>query len=146
MPDRADGKYVSQSDAMTLWWPAAREVLLEVARDEATITEQQLAERIQTATGVTTREPTSAWIGRVLDRVSSDAESRGEPSLSSRCIRQTAERPRRSSSRSPAKAAPRPPAKAAPQPQLREVTCPSCWMLVPIAPQCRNCDEPLGEA
>ena len=146
MPDRADGKYVSQADAMALWWPAAREVLLEVGREGATVTEQQLAERIQAATGVTTRQPAPEWIGRVLERVDSDTESRGEPQLTSVCVRPSTERPRRSAPRSTAtRAAPRSPTRAAPQPQLREVTCPNCWMLVPIAPRCRNCDEPLGD-
>lgn len=145
MPDRADGKYVSQADAIALWWPAAREVLLEAARAGATTTEQQLAERIQSATGVATRQPTEEWIGRVLERVDSDTESRGEPRLTSVCVRQSAEPARRSAPRSSTRAAPRSPARAAPQPQLREVTCPSCWMLVPVAPRCRNCDEPLGD-
>ena len=147
MPDRADGKYVSQADAMALWWPAAREVLLEVGREGATITEQQLAERIQAATGVTTRQPAAEWIGRVLERVAGDSESRGEADLTSVCIRQrAAAAPRKAPKRAAARtAAPRTPARAAPQPALREVTCPSCWMLVPVAPRCRNCDEPLGD-
>ncbi|HET8868632.1 MAG TPA: hypothetical protein VFM87_09910 [Agrococcus sp.] len=147
MPDRADGKYVSQADAMALWWPAAREVLLEVGREGATVTEQQLAEQIQSATGVTTRQPAQEWIGRVLERVASDSASRSEADLTSVCVRPrpaAAERkaPRRTAARA---AAPRTPARPAPQPALREVTCPSCWMLVPAAPRCRNCDEPLPQ-
>ena len=147
MPDRADGKYVSQADAMAMWWPAAREALLEVGREGATITEQQLAVRIQAATGVTTRQPTDEWIGRVLERVAGDSESRGEADLTSACIQQrAAATPRTAPKRAAARtAAPRTPARPAPQPALREVTCPSCWMLVPVAPRCRNCDEPLPQ-
>ncbi|GEK79165.1 hypothetical protein [Agrococcus baldri] len=145
MPDRADGTYVSQSDALALWWPAARDALLEVGREGATITEQQLAERIQAATGVTTRPPVGEWIGRVLERVTGDAESRGEATPAARCVRPTVERARRSAPRSSTRSAPRSPAPAAPRPQLREVTCSSCFMLVPAAAECRECGAPLEE-
>jgi hypothetical protein len=149
MPDRANGKYVSNADALALWWPAAREVLLEVSREPGrTITDQQLADRIQTATGVSTQQPAPEWIGRVLERVASDSESRDEPSLASLCIRQSTEPPRRAAARparSSTRATPRASAPATPKPQMREVTCPSCWMVVPLAPRCRSCGEPLGD-
>ena len=67
MPELANGQYVSQADAARQWWPVAREVLLETARDYgAWITHDDLSERIQAATGITTRQPAEGWIGRVL--------------------------------------------------------------------------------
>lgn len=149
MPDRADGKYVSQSDALALWWPAAREVLLETARGAGRITEQELAARVQAVTGVSTRQPSSEWIGRVLERVAIDTQSRGEPPLVSLCVRQQAAPDRRRASTSAAKSTARASqasTRTAPRPAIREVTCQECWMLVPAAPRCRNCDAPLNLA
>ncbi|WP_306231922.1 hypothetical protein [Agrococcus beijingensis] len=146
MPDRANGKYVSNVDALAVWWPAARETLLEVSRDPgARISEQQLAERIQAATGVSTRQPASEWIGRVLDRVASDAESRGEQSLTSLCTRPSAEPARRTATRSTTRATPRASApKAPPAAVMRETTCPHCFMVVPTADTCRECGGALA--
>lgn len=145
MPDRANGEYVSNADALVLWSPAAREVLLETSREGGRITEQQLAARVQDATGVRTRQPASEWIGRVLERVASDADSRGEPQLTSLCVRQQqTEAPKRRAASSGSKPASRAPARPAPQPALREVTCQACWMLVPVASHCRSCGEPLA--
>ncbi|QCR19135.1 hypothetical protein [Agrococcus sp. SGAir0287] len=88
MPDLANGRYVSQSDAVRAWWPAAREVLVEVAGEYgAWITEEQLAGRIQSATGISTRQDADEWMGTVLGKVAADAESRGEPRLASLCVR-----------------------------------------------------------
>lgn len=193
MPDRADGSYVTQADALRVWWPAAREVLLEVARDYgAWITHEQLGGRIQAATGISTRQPVPEWIGRVLDRVSSDAESRGEPHLTSLCVGADlaigadyawaptggGERAREQAAaedryacyryfgatlpadgggpqltprahapakraRSSAPRAPRSSARETPAPAIREVLCPECFMLVPAAARCRDCDAPL---
>ncbi|SFS11251.1 hypothetical protein SAMN04487783_1543 [Agrococcus baldri] len=91
MPELANGQYVSQADAVRQWWPAAREVLVETARDYgAWITHDGLSERIQASTGITTRHPAEEWIDRVLGRVGADAQQRGEPQLTSLCV--TAER------------------------------------------------------
>lgn len=91
MPELANGKYVSQADAIRQWWPAAREVLVQMARDYGGwITEDDLASRVQQITGVTTSQPAPDWIGRVLASVATDAEQRGEPRLASLCV--TAER------------------------------------------------------
>ena len=67
MPELANGKYVSQADAVRQWWPAAREVLVETAREYgAWITYEDLSARIQASTGITTKQPVDEWIGRVL--------------------------------------------------------------------------------
>ncbi|GAA2172997.1 hypothetical protein GCM10009846_13170 [Agrococcus versicolor] len=88
MPDLASGKYVSQSDALRQWAPAAREVLVAVAHEYgAWITEEDLAERVQAATGVTTRQPAQEWVGNLLARVAAEAAMRGEPRLASLCVR-----------------------------------------------------------
>lgn len=87
MPDLPNGQYVSQSDADRQWWPAARNVLTEVAGQYgAWITEEDLAERIQAVTGITTRQELQSWIGRVLSKVAADAAERGEPQLTSLCV------------------------------------------------------------
>ena len=91
MPELANGKYVSQADAIRQWWPAARDVLVETARDYgAWITEDDLGALVQQRTGVATNQPAPEWIGRVLCSVAADAEQRGEPRLTSLCV--TAER------------------------------------------------------
>lgn len=195
MPELANGKYVSQADAVRQWWPAAREVLVGTAREYgAWITYEDLSGRTQTRTGITTKQPVEEWIGRVLGAVATDAEQRGEPRLTSLCV--TAERRidegyvgvpagtdartrervaaedrlecyrfhgasmpedggqpvvlapavapsvRRTRSSTPRSAGPR--AAVAPaRPAMREVTCPSCFMVVPAAATCRDCGEPL---
>ncbi|GAA1422901.1 hypothetical protein [Agrococcus citreus] len=91
MPELANGKYVSQSDAIRQWCPAARAVLIDVAGEYgAWISHDELSDRIQARTGITTRQPVGEWIGRVLSAVAADAEQRGEPRLTSLSV--TAER------------------------------------------------------
>lgn len=193
MPDLANGRYVSQSDALRQWAPAARAVLVETAGAYgAWITEDELARRVQGATGVTTRQPAHEWVGSVLSRVASEAESLGEPRLASLCVRadlsvgdhvgaapgesvQARERqaaqdrldcyrafgamlpedggrpqltPRTSARPAPARTTPRArPAVRTPRPapngSMREVTCISCFMVVPVAATCRECGAPL---
>ncbi|SDS16082.1 hypothetical protein [Agrococcus carbonis] len=87
MPELANGKYVSQSDAVRQWWPVAREVLLEAAREYgAFVTYDELSARIQASIGITTRQPAEEWIGYVLGKVAADAEQRREPRLTSLCV------------------------------------------------------------
>lgn len=203
MPDLANGQYVSQADADRQWWPVAREVLIEVAREYgAWITHDELSQRIQASTGITTRQPLQEWIGRVLGKVAADADRRGEPQLASLCVspeltvgkgypgaaadadertreqaaaadrfacyrwhgatmpldggaptltpgvRERLDRPRvsrRSAGSRPPSARAASPRAASPRPALREVTCPHCFMVVPAAPTCRDCGDPLPE-
>jgi hypothetical protein len=197
MPELANGKYVSQADAIRQWWPAAREVLVGTAREYgAWITYQELSVRIQAMTGITTNQLLPNWIGRVLGAVADDAEQRGEPRLTSLCV--TAERligegypgvPEGSDARTRERVAaedrlecyrffgatmpadggtptvlaplPAPSARAgraerpgrartaaskpAPAPSgMRETTCPHCFMVVPVAPTCRDCGGELA--
>jgi hypothetical protein len=203
MPELANGKYVSQADAIRSWRPAAREALIDTAREYgAWITYRDLSERIQASTGVTTKQPADEWVGRVLSAVAIDAEQRGEPQLASLCV--TSERlvgedypgvPEGTDARTrervaaedrlecyrafgatmpgdggtPTVLAPLPvgasrptraarparaerPARArtaaskpAPAPSgMRETTCPHCFMVVPVAPTCRDCGGALA--
>lgn len=88
MPDLANGKYVSQSDALRQWTPAARDVLVETAGVYgAWVTEEEVGHRVQSATGITTKQPAPEWVGALLARVAADAETRGEPRLASLCVR-----------------------------------------------------------
>lgn len=196
MPDLANGNYVSQADADRQWVPAARDVLIETAREYgAWITDDDLSERIQARTGITTRQPTADWIGRVLGKVADDARKRGEPQLASLCLQadlrigagyagvatgtdvrtreriaaedryacyrwhgatmpedggepvvlaRVPDRPERARAAPRTRAAPR--ASTPPRAQMREVTCPSCFMVVPAAPTCRDCGGQLPDA
>lgn len=87
MPHLANGKYVSQADAIRQWTPAARDVLIETAREYGGwIAYQDLSDRIQASTGITTDQLLAHWIGRVLGAVAADAEQHGEPRLTSVCV------------------------------------------------------------
>lgn len=192
MPHRPNGKYVSNSDALTLWEPIAREALIRTAhRYRATISYQELADLVQERSGVSTDQLMTHWIGHLLERIAVAAEAQGEPPLTALCVRQdgsigegyggsripggtdlemlaTGDRfrcyqryatdlpvdggepappvrvtmRRESRERAAPRSAPRVATTAAPT----EVTCPSCWMIVPIAATCRSCGEPLPAA
>lgn len=191
MPDLANGRYVSQSDALRQWAPAARAVLIETAGAYgAWITEDELGRRVQDATGVTTRQPAEEWVGSVLSRVAAESESLGEPRLASLCVLadlsvgehagaapgegvQARERraaqdrldcyrafgatlpedggkpqltPRTSARPAPATPRKRPTAptpRPAPNGSMQEVTCTSCFMVVPVGVTCRECGASL---
>lgn len=195
MPDLANGNYVSQADADRQWVPAARDVLAETAREYgAWITHEELSQRIQASTGITTRQPAEEWVGRVLGKVATLAEQRGEPRLASLCVAEdqsigkgyvsadpyadertrerlaaedrldcyrwagaempvdcgvatlpplVLERLSRGRTRSTGRVRERrEPARPA-TPALREVTCTSCFMVVPAAAECRECGSSL---
>lgn len=82
-----DASEVGSTVARAAWAEATRPVLLEAAgRYRATVTYKQLAQAIQTATGITTTQPVATWIGDVLGRVTDECQSRGEPLLSALCV------------------------------------------------------------
>lgn len=201
MPELANGKYVSQADAIRRWWPAARDALIETAGEYgAWLSFEALSGRVQARTGITTNQPPEEWIPRVLGAVATDAERRGEPRLTSLCVTAEllvaedyagvpagtdartrervaaedrlecyrffgaampedggtatvlaplpaitaraarparAERPTRTRATTP-KAAP------AASSGMRETTCPHCFMVVPVAPTCRDCGGALA--
>lgn len=172
MPHRANGSYVSHSDALTVWTPIARETLLATARSyRAVISDEQLAAAVQQGSGVFHDQPAHAWVDKLLDRVAADATHRGEPPLASLCMSDAddhlkAERRllcyRAYADDVPAdggapdvhrrvvpRREPRARATATPRirttatPNLREVTCPSCWMIVAARPTCSSCGAPL---
>jgi hypothetical protein len=173
MPHRPNGKYVSNSDALAAWTPVARDVLLDTARGyHATIAADALAHEVQRVSGILADSDDDAWVGRLLERVAADAERRGEPSLAALCprpddsavdaaarlacyrayaedlpadggepgriFRVTPARASRAPRATTRTAAPKPPAN-----QLREVTCMSCWMIVPAREECTSCGAPL---
>jgi len=139
----------------------------------ATIGADALAQAVQTRSGIVADQPVDTWIGKLLDRVALDAEKRGEPPLAALCPRSDdsaadatarlacyrayaddlpadggqpgiifhvapARRPRATGTRAPAERRPVTPAN-----QLREVTCTSCWMIVPARETCTSCGAPL---
>lgn len=88
MPETSNGAKISLSDAHEAWLPAAREVLMATARTYGGwITYKELARSVQEATGITTSQRLDYWIGGLLEMVSDDAERRGEPRLTSLCVR-----------------------------------------------------------
>jgi hypothetical protein len=89
MPQRPNGTYVSNADAITAWAPLAREALIATARTyRAVITYQELADRVQQQSQITTDQLMTHWIGRLLERVAVDADRRGDPPLTSLCVHQ----------------------------------------------------------
>lgn len=82
-----DAADVGPEVARSSWAEAARPVLLETAkRYNMVITFKELAEQVQEASGIRTKQLPTHWIGDVLGRVSADCASRGEPLLSALCV------------------------------------------------------------
>ncbi len=86
-PEPRDAAEIGSSAARNAWADAARPVLLEAAgRYRALVTYKQLATAVQKSSGVTTAQPMHQWLGSVLERVTEDCASRGEPLLSALCV------------------------------------------------------------
>jgi hypothetical protein len=82
-----DAAEVGLEESREAWAEAARPILIEVAkRYHQVITYKDLATQAQWATGVRTSQQMHYWIGDVLQRVSRDSFSRGEPLLSALCV------------------------------------------------------------
>lgn len=87
MPHRANGSYVSNSDALTAWTSIARETLLATARSyHAVLTDEQLAAAVQQQSGIIHDDHPSSWIGKLLDRVELETQRRDEPPLAALCV------------------------------------------------------------
>ncbi len=87
MPHRANGSYVSNSDALTAWTPIAHQRLLETARSyRAVLADDELAAAVQQQSGIIHDEPASTWIGKLLDRVEAETQRRDEPPLTALCL------------------------------------------------------------
>jgi hypothetical protein len=76
-------------DRISVWSRMGRDKLVETARSySAVITYSELAEHVQEASGLHTRQLMRYWIGGVLFRVAEDCGRRGEPMLTALCVRQ----------------------------------------------------------
>ena len=85
----ASGDPVEMRDAKAVWVPLARESLLRTAKTyNGYITYKDLAEEIQTKSGIRTKQLTHHWIGKVIGVVSIDCHELDEPLLSSLCVYQ----------------------------------------------------------
>jgi hypothetical protein len=93
MPHRANGSYVSNSDALTTWTPIAHDALVATAHTyHAVLTDDQLAAAVQQQSGIVHDQPAIAWIDKLLDRVTAEARRRGEPPLAALCLGDTDDR------------------------------------------------------
>jgi hypothetical protein len=85
----ADDSAVEFADALIAWTAVARPALERTAKKyQAIITYNELAKEVQSRTGIRTRSLMMNWIGQVLGRVSHECHRRGEPLLSSLCVRE----------------------------------------------------------
>jgi hypothetical protein len=86
-PEFRDASEVGSAAARAAWTEAARPVLAEAAgRYRALVTYRQLADAVQQSAGITTTQPMHQWIRDVLERVTDECQSRGEPFLSALCV------------------------------------------------------------
>lgn len=84
-----DGAPVASDTADALWARSAREALIETARSyHAVIAYKELAAKIVSDSGIKTSFILPSWIGKVLGEVERESSERGEPLLSSLCVRQ----------------------------------------------------------
>ncbi|NEW38989.1 hypothetical protein GV793_08705 [Nocardia cyriacigeorgica] len=76
-------------DATVAWALAAHEVLAETATGYGYfVTVKELAERVQTVTGVRTDAPTRTWMDAILRKVARRCHNAGEPPLTALCVKQ----------------------------------------------------------
>ena len=76
-------------EARSAWVPLARESLLQTAQTyNAYVTYRDLAEELQSKSGIRTKQLTHYWIGKVLGAVSHECHQLDEPLLSSLCVHQ----------------------------------------------------------
>jgi hypothetical protein len=77
-----DGSPVAYADALRAWADESHHVLHGVAqRYHGVITYKELAEQVQTRTGIRTSALLHNWVGPMLSRVVHDNHRRGEPPL-----------------------------------------------------------------
>ncbi len=78
----SDGQRLTQSEALDIWAEHAYRILVRTAGSyHAVIEYGQLAEAVQTQSGVRTRAAMRNWIGAVLGRVLERAHAQNEPPL-----------------------------------------------------------------
>jgi hypothetical protein len=84
----SDGSPVPFSTALAAWTAAATPELERVARIyHATTTYQELGELVQDRAGIRTRMLLRYWIGKVLGGAARASHRRGQPLLSSLCVK-----------------------------------------------------------
>jgi hypothetical protein len=84
-----DESPVDLTEAKAAWTPLARAALEQVAGTYGGIvTYKVLAEEIQAASGIRTRQMLHRWLGDVLGAVSADCHAKSEPLLSALCVQQ----------------------------------------------------------
>jgi len=89
LPTDADGRQVSQREAMANWAPVARDLLLTTARRyHAVVTYKELAALVQEASGITTTQRLDYWIGGLLENVALTSQRLGEPPVTALCVHQ----------------------------------------------------------
>src|SRR4051812_9767050 len=77
-------------EAKAAWVPLAREALIDVAGTyNSLIKFGDLAEELQSRSGIRTTQMTHYWIGDVLGQVAKDCFEKGEPLLPSLCVLQS---------------------------------------------------------
>jgi hypothetical protein len=70
------------------WTPVAYRKLLETAATYgAVVTYQQIGEHVQAESGRRTSASQMSWVGRMLDLIAHEAHRRGDPPLTSLCVR-----------------------------------------------------------
>lgn len=85
----SDESAVALSDARTEWGAAAYTILVDTARAyHAVITYKEMADEVQERTGIRTRMLLTNWIGGVLEVAAHTAAGKGEPPLTSLCVKQ----------------------------------------------------------
>lgn len=83
----ASGEHVDMREAKEVWTPFARESLLRAARIyNSYISYGDLAEELQSKSGIRTRQLIHYWVGKVLTAVSYECYKLDEPLLSSLCV------------------------------------------------------------
>ncbi len=84
----SDGSQVDGAQARAAWVEAARPVLLAAARRYGDlISTKNLAEAVQSETGIRTKQRVDSWIGDVLGTVAAECAAKGEPLLCAFCVR-----------------------------------------------------------
>src|SRR4051812_17896097 len=82
-----DSSPIEMEMAVEQWAVIARQELERVARSYGEVVQySELADAVQTSTGIRTRKLMRHWIGNVLSNVGADCHARGEPLLSSLCV------------------------------------------------------------
>ena len=83
-----DESAVSVEDAQAAWVGVARPALERTAgKYQATITYAELAEEVQSGSGIRTRKLLQNWIKDVLGTVAKTCHENGEPLLAALCVR-----------------------------------------------------------